>query len=125
VIRESLPERVHSVSPERRMCPVGHQVRDRWALRCPTCGRLMPRRFARTCPNGHLVAGPTRVCPACGEVLDERLPLYAVAGAVLLVFLVLVLWAWSADVPTRLIAFVEEAYAIGRDWVLALPLFTA
>ena len=123
MIGEPWPLPADAALDERGTCPVGHQVRDPWALRCPTCGRLMPRRFARTCPNGHVVAGPTRVCPACGAVIDRRRTIYVMAGVAVGVFAVLALFAWSADVPARLIAFFEEAYAFARDWLLTLPLF--
>lgn len=106
------------------LCPAGHPVKDLHALRCPTCGRLMPLRFARTCPNGHVVAGPARVCPVCSVGLAPSWPSRALGGAALGVFSVLALAARSAHVADRLIAWTLQTYEALREAVLALLPFS-
>lgn len=105
-------------------CPIGHPVRDPWALRCPTCGRLMPRRFARVCPNGHVVSGPLRVCPMCGETVGVRWPVYAVGVVGVAALVVLILVARSADLPGRVAATIQELYTLADEFIHSLPFFT-
>lgn len=113
----------YSLAHRQDTCPAGHPLPSPHTLRCPTCGRLLPLRFARVCPNGHVVAGPLRVCPHCGETpasprLFRMLALGAVGAFVLYVIVVL-----AADVPQRLIDGVLNAYQAALSLIKELPFF--
>lgn len=104
-------------------CPAGHTVRDPWTLRCPTCGRLLAQRFVRTCPNGHAVAGPLRLCPVCGEEIESHRAAHIAAGVVLAVFALLMLYANAAEIPERITASGRGLYDAIRELILNSPLY--
>ena len=105
----------------QRTCPAGHPVSGGRALHCPTCGRLVPRRFSRVCPNGHVISGPHTVCPYCGEIPSPGRTFRVVALVALGLFVVLMMAVFIADVPQRLIDTSLEMIESAREFVLNLP----
>jgi hypothetical protein len=116
-------DKMRELAAPQRTCPAGHPVTGSRALRCPTCGRLVPRRFARVCPNGHVVSGPHTVCPYCGEAPGPARAWRVVGLAAVAAFLALMMIVFIADVPQRLIDLGVETAESAEDW--AMELFTS
>ena len=104
-------------------CPAGHPVTGSRTLHCPTCGRLLRWRYARVCPNGHVVAGPRDMCPYCGETPRAGRAHYLLALGAVGVFALFVIVVLVADVPQRLIDWALSTYQSAVELVTSLPIF--
>jgi len=112
----SAPVRPHRREAFERVCPAGHRLKEFDGVRCPVCGRLVPGRYARVCPNGHLVGGPARYCPICGEPMSDGPRYRAVLTAALGIFLIFSLIAIVSDLPQRVTESVFSMWA----WIESL-----
>ncbi len=99
--------------PYERTCPAGHRLGQFDGLRCPVCGRLVPRRYARACPNGHLIGGRARYCPICGEPVPIGPSDGTIFVVALIAIAVLVLLSVILGIPRQM----SEMAASAWEWL--------